>query len=192
MPSAHTHNFTALGVACARTERPGGPKLDKCYAIRLSAFDSESEEESTDWMPMECRTRRFEPDWLVQQQASARPVVTRKVIEGNHDRLDKSWACQPSSSAYQYPSQPSGAQYDRAQASKTQGVPLCYVGHTITLSQGAGVWLPTQPMQAPPDPGNPRPHAEVVRNAAYGFLRHQSSRVRRCRKHGGSQLRWLG
>ena len=46
VPLAHAHSFSTLGILMKRTERPGGPKPDKCYPIRLSVLDSD--DESTD------------------------------------------------------------------------------------------------------------------------------------------------
>ena len=52
MPAKHTHTFAALGVACERTEKPRGNGLDKCYAMRLSGFDSD-DDEGESWLPLE-------------------------------------------------------------------------------------------------------------------------------------------
>jgi len=44
----HTHAFTTLGIQMERTEAPGKPKLDDCYAIfpiKCSVVDSDTEEE---------------------------------------------------------------------------------------------------------------------------------------------------
>ena len=45
IPLEHCHSFTSLGIQTERSERPGGPKMDKCYAARVSVIDSDSEEE---------------------------------------------------------------------------------------------------------------------------------------------------
>jgi hypothetical protein len=44
IPLEHSHSFTALGIQTERSERPGGPKPDRCYAAKLSSFDSDDEE----------------------------------------------------------------------------------------------------------------------------------------------------
>ena len=43
IPLEHCHHFTALGIQMARTETPGKPKVDECYAIRCSVLDSDDE-----------------------------------------------------------------------------------------------------------------------------------------------------
>ena len=47
IPLEHCHTFTALGIQMARTEAPGKPKADQCYAIRCSVLDSDDEELAT-------------------------------------------------------------------------------------------------------------------------------------------------
>ena len=47
IPMENCHSFTALGIQMRRTELPGGPKPDHCYAIRSSVLDSDSESEAS-------------------------------------------------------------------------------------------------------------------------------------------------
>ena len=47
IPMENCHSFTALGIQMRRTERPGGPKPDACYAIRSSVLDSDTESEAS-------------------------------------------------------------------------------------------------------------------------------------------------
>ena len=43
IPLEHAHSFTAFGIMMKRTERSGGPKPDKCYAVRSSVLDSDDD-----------------------------------------------------------------------------------------------------------------------------------------------------
>ena len=43
VPLEHSHSFAALGVQTERSEYPGLPRPDHCYAARLSVLDSDSD-----------------------------------------------------------------------------------------------------------------------------------------------------